>query len=68
MLALDLWVFNKKAHEIKVKEAIIWSAVWISLAMIFNVIIYFQFGEQRALEFLTGYVIEKSLSIDNLFI
>lgn len=68
MLALDLWVFNKKAHEIKVKEAIIWSGAWISLAMVFNVIIYFQFGQQRALEFLTWYVIEKSLSVDNLFV
>jgi tellurite resistance protein TerC len=68
MLALDLWVFNKKAHEIKVKEAIIWSAVWISLAMIFNVIIYFGMGSEKALQFLSGYVIEKSLSVDNLFV
>lgn len=68
MLILDLWVFNKKAHEIKIKEAMIWSVVWISMAMIFNVIIYFWFGWEKALEFLTWYVIEKSLSIDNLFV
>jgi len=68
MLALDLGVFNRKAHEITVKEAVTWSAVWISLAAIFNVIIYFWLGERLALEFLAGYVIEKSLSVDNLFV
>lgn len=68
MLILDLGVFNKKAHEIEVKEAMIWSGVWISLAMVFNGLIYFSFGPQRALEFLTGYIIEKSLSVDNLFV
>ncbi|MDP2104166.1 MAG: TerC family protein [Candidatus Gracilibacteria bacterium] len=68
MLALDIGVFNKKDHEIKVKEAIGWSVLWIGLAMAFNVIIYFQFGSQRAMEFLTAYVIEKSLSVDNLFV
>ncbi|MDD2566311.1 MAG: TerC family protein [Candidatus Gracilibacteria bacterium] len=68
MLVLDLGVFNKKAHEIKVKEAMIWSGVWISMAMVFNGIIYLGFGSEKALEFLTGYVIEKSLSVDNLFV
>lgn len=68
MLALDLGVFNRKAHEITVKEAALWSAVWIGLAAVFNVLIYIWFGEVRALEFLTGYVIEKSLSVDNLFV
>lgn len=68
MLALDLWVFNKKAHEIKVKEAMIWSFVWITMALIFNFIIYLWFGWEKALEFLTWYVIEKSLSVDNLFV
>lgn len=68
MLVLDLWVFNKKSHEIKVKEALIWSAVWITFALIFDTIIYFWFGWVKSLEFLTWYVIEKSLSVDNLFV
>jgi tellurite resistance protein TerC len=68
MLALDLGVFHKKAHEVSIKEAIIWSAVWIFLAMVFNVIIYYNFGGQKAFEFLTGYLIEKSLSVDNIFV
>jgi tellurite resistance protein TerC len=68
MLALDLGVFNKKAHKISVKEALIWSGVWITLAMIFNVFVYFEFGKTKALEFLTGYVIEYSLSVDNIFV
>ena len=68
MLALDLGVFHRKSHEVKMKEALTWSAVWISLALAFNVLIYFWMGEKKALEFLTGYVIEKSLSVDNIFI
>jgi tellurite resistance protein TerC len=68
MLALDLGVFHKKAHEVSIKEAIIWSAIWIFLALVFNLIIYFNFGGQKAFEFLTGYLIEKSLSVDNIFV
>jgi tellurite resistance protein TerC len=68
MLALDLGVFNKRTHVIPVKEAIAWSAVWIFLALIFDVFVYFEFGKTRALEFITGYVIEYSLSVDNIFI
>jgi tellurite resistance protein TerC len=68
MLALDLGVFNKKSHKIPVKEAVIWTSVWISLAMIFCVLVYFKFGKIKALEFLTGYVIEYSLSVDNIFV
>ena len=68
MLALDLGVFHRKQHVVKVKEALIWSGVWISLALIFNAGIYYTLGQQKALEFLTGYVVEKSLSIDNLFV
>jgi tellurite resistance protein TerC len=68
MLALDLGVFNKRAHKIEVREALIWSGVWISLALIFNVFILAEFGKTKALEFLTGYVIEYSLSVDNIFI
>jgi len=68
MLALDLGVFHKKAHRIPVKEAVIWTIFWISMAMIFNLIIFFKFGSVKALEFLTGYVVEYSLSIDNIFV
>lgn len=68
MLALDLGVFHRKAHEIKFKEAITWSVVWILLALVFNVLVYFWHGTQAALEFLTGYLIEKSLSMDNIFV
>lgn len=68
MLALDLGIFHRKSHEVKIKEALIWSAVWISIAMVFNYGIYVYMGEIKAMEFLTGYVIEKSLSIDNLFV
>ncbi|MEJ8757521.1 TerC family protein [Pontibacter sp. H259] len=68
MLALDLGVFNRKAHVVSVKEALTWSGVWISLALIFNGLIYYWFGEHKAVEFLTGYLIEKSLSIDNIFV
>lgn len=68
MLALDLLVFHKKPHEVKLSEALGWSAVWIALALVFNAGIYFLYGRQPAMEFLTGYVIEKSLSVDNIFI
>lgn len=68
MLALDLGVFNRKAHEVTVKEALTWSAVWISLALAFDGLIYWFLGADKALQFITGYVIEKSLSVDNLFV
>ena len=68
MLALDLGIFHRKAHAVTMKEAGIWSVVWIALAMLFNLGIYFAWGQDKALEFLTGYVIEKSLSVDNLFV
>jgi tellurite resistance protein TerC len=68
MLALDLGVFHKKIHKVPVKEAVIWSLVWISLALLFNIFVYFEFGPTKALEFLTGYVIEYSLSVDNIFV
>ena len=68
MLALDLGVFHRKAHVVKTREALVWSAVWIALALAFNVVIYFWRGPEVALEFLTGYLIEKSLSVDNIFV
>jgi len=68
MLALDLGVFQRKTHIISVKEALIWSAVWIILSLLFNLFIYFDMGEQKAIEYFTGYLIERSLSIDNIFV
>jgi tellurite resistance protein TerC len=68
MLALDLGVFHRKTHEITLREALIWTSVWISLAMIFNLFVYYYFDKETAIEFFTGYVIEKSLSIDNIFV
>ncbi|HOE69393.1 MAG TPA: TerC family protein [Candidatus Omnitrophota bacterium] len=68
LLALDLGVFHRKAHEIKMKEALIWSAVWIGVALLFNVGVYFMKGKELAVQFLAGYLLEKSLSVDNLFV
>lgn len=68
MLALDLGVFNRKAHSVSLKEALTWSIVWISLALLFNLGLYFISGPEVALQFLTGYLIEKSLSVDNIFV
>lgn len=68
MLFLDLGVFHKKIHKVSIKESLIWTGVWITLSLFFNFYIYHAQGPQAGLEFLTGYVIEKSLSIDNIFI
>lgn len=68
MLALDLAVFHRKAHAVSLREALAWSIVWISLALIFNAGIYYVWGEEKAMEFLAGYLIEKSLSVDNIFV
>src|SRR5262245_18368752 len=68
MLLLDLLVFNRKAHQVRIKEAILWSLFWIALSLLFNLGIYFSEGRELALQFLSGYLIEKSLSVDNLFV
>ncbi len=84
LLALDLGVFNRNAHEIKVKEALKWTAFWVALALVFNIGIYYMYeahflgvgthagsalsGKDAALKFFTGYIIEKSLSLDNIFV
>jgi len=68
MLAIDLGLFHRQSKKVTFKEAITWSVIWITLAMIFNVWIYFSMGERPALEFLTGYLVEKSLSVDNIFV
>ncbi len=68
MLSLDLGLFNRRAHAIKYREAAIWSGVWVGLATIFAGIVFYYQGSERGLEFVTGYLIELSLSVDNLFV
>jgi len=68
MLALDLGIFHRKSHEVSVREALIWTCIWITLSMFFNLFIYYYFNQEKALEFFTGYLIEKSLSVDNIFV
>lgn len=68
MLALDLGVFHRGGHVVKVREAMLWSVAWISMAAAFAVFVFFWHGRATALEFVTGYVIELSLSVDNLFV
>jgi len=68
MLALDLGVFHRRSHVVKTKEALTWTLVWFVLAMLFNAGVYWGLGAQPAIEFLTGYLVEKSLAIDNIFV
>jgi tellurite resistance protein TerC len=68
LLVVDLGLFQRKTHQVKIKEALAWSAVWISLALLFNLGLFFWHGKEPALQFLTGYLIELSLSVDNLFV
>lgn len=68
LLALDLGVFHRNAHEVSVKEAAGWSVAWVALALAFNYGVYRFMGQQAGLEFLTGYLIEKALSVDNIFV
>ena len=68
MLVLDLGVFHRKSKEISVKHALTLTGIWVLLAFVFNVFVYFYLGEEKAYEFFTGYLIEKSLSVDNIFV
>jgi tellurite resistance protein TerC len=68
MLALDLGVFHRKAHDVTFREAISWTFVWVFLALVFNTMIFYWRGQQQALEFFTGYLVEKALSVDNIFV
>jgi tellurite resistance protein TerC len=68
MLALDLGVFHRKAHVVRYREALVWSGVWIFLSLVFTAGVWWKFGSQSGIEFLTGYLIEKSLSVDNIFV
>jgi len=68
MLIIDLKVFNRKPHEISIKESLIWTAIWIAQAIVFGIGLYYFLGTQPALDYFTGYLIEKSLSVDNIFV
>lgn len=68
MLYVDLFLVNRKARVVSIKSALIWSAIWIGAALLFNVFVYYELGTVKALEYLTAYLIEKSLSVDNLFV
>lgn len=68
MLAVDLGVFHRKAHVIRFREAALWSAVWVALALSFNVLVLWRFGVQRGLEFFQAWLVEKALSVDNIFV
>lgn len=67
-LFLDLGVINKKHHKVSIREALTWTVFWISLALLFNAFIWMQFGHEAGLQFLAGYLLEESLSIDNIFV
>ncbi len=68
VLAFDLGILQKEAHALSLRSAILWSAFWIAFALLFNVIVYFTLGSEKAIEFLSGFLVEKSLSVDNLFV
>ncbi|MHB1170221.1 MAG: hypothetical protein ACYC28_13160, partial [Longimicrobiales bacterium] len=68
MLAIDLGVFHKDAHVVSMREAAAWTAVWVGLALAFNYGVYHFMGGEVGLQFLTGYLIEKALSVDNIFV
>jgi tellurite resistance protein TerC len=68
LLAVDLGVFHRQAHAVSIKEAAAWSAVWVALSLAFNAGIYHFMGREAGLEFLAGYLIEKALSVDNIFV
>ena len=68
MLALDLGIFQRRAHFPSMKEATIWSVAWVSLALLYDLFLFFDLGHVKALEFLTGYLVEEALSVDNIFV
>ena len=68
LLSLDLGVFHRREHEISLREALYWSIFWIAFSLLFNLGVFLRFGPTKGLEFLTGYLIEKSLSVDNIFV
>jgi len=68
MLIIDLMVFNRKPHEISIRESLVWTGIWVVLAVVFGIGLYFYMSPQDSLDYFTGYLIEKSLSVDNIFV
>lgn len=68
MIFIDLGVFNRKAKEVSIRKALVWTAFWVLLAFVFNILVFYTEGQEKAFEFFTGYLIEKSLSVDNIFV
>jgi tellurite resistance protein TerC len=68
LFALDLGVFHRRSHEVGIKEALVWSGIWLAVAAAYNLLIYFWMGQERAVEFAAGYLVERTLSFDNLFV
>lgn len=68
LFALDLGVFHRKSHRITIREALIWSGIWLAVAFGFNILVYFWMGSEAAIEFMAGYLVERTLSFDNLFV
>ncbi|HUS75235.1 MAG TPA: TerC family protein [Methanothrix sp.] len=68
LFALDLGVFHRKSHEVSIKEALIWSCIWLAVAAAFNLLVYLWMGTDQAIEFAAGYLVERTLSFDNLFV
>jgi tellurite resistance protein TerC len=68
LFALDLGVFHRKSHQVGIKEALIWSGIWLAVAIVFNLLVYFWMGKELAIEFAAGYLVERTLSFDNLFV
>ncbi|VVB68859.1 Integral membrane protein TerC family protein [uncultured archaeon] len=68
LFALDMGVFHRKSHEVGIKEALTWSGVWLAVAIAFNLLVYFWMGTEAAIEFAAGYLVERTLSFDNLFV
>lgn len=68
LFALDLGVFHRKSHEVGIKEALAWSGIWLAVAIVFNLLVYFWMGTEAAIEFAAGYLMERALSFDNLFV
>src|SRR5690606_357243 len=68
MLAIDLGIFQRKAHVVRPQEAALWTVTWVTLSLLLGVIFYFWLGQEKAIEYITGYVLEWSLSVDNIFV
>ena len=68
LFALDMGVFHRQSHKISIREALIWTGIWMAVAALFNLLVYFWMGQEAAIEFAAGYIVERTLSFDNLFV